>query len=151
MSAVTDVLPGIASLIANAGLGVTYSASGTYTTAQTGVYMLAVPTAPDRIVTLTFVAQGDDPSLPYGQAMVQVLTRGKVGDPMDCEALADSIFNLLHGSTNLQFGTTNVTQMNRRVSVPMGQDDSKRWSRADQFYLDYTVAPTTNRPFNGSW
>lgn len=150
MSAVTDILPGIAGLIAGASIA-TYNASGVYTSGQTGIYMVAVPDAPNRIVTLTFVAQGDDPSLPYGQAMVQILSRGNVGDPMDTEVLADSIFNLLHGSQNLQYGTTNITQINRRVSVPMGQDDSKRWSRADQYYCDYTVLPTTNRPNGGSW
>lgn len=151
MSAVTDILPGIATTIANAGLGVTYNASGTYTTGQTGIFMLAVPAAPDRIVTLTFVAQGDDPSLPYGQGMVQVLTRGLPGQPMDTETLADSIFTLLHGSTNLTYGSTTITQLNRKVSVPMGQDDSKRWSRADQFYMDYTPAASANRPAGGSW
>lgn len=150
MSADIDIQTGVAALIASWGIGV-YTPSGIYAAGDTGIYMEAVPESPNRILTLTFVAQGDDPSLPYGNGMLQIRARGIVGDPMDSRTLLGSIFDRLHASTNLQFGTTNVTQILRRVSVPLGQDDSKRWSRADQYYCDYTVAPTTNRPMNGSW
>lgn len=150
MTAVTDILTGVAGMITTAGLG-TYNPAGTYTATQTGIYFNTVPDTPDRLVTLTFVAQQDDPSLPYGRGMVQVRVRGNPADPMDTETLTDQIFAVLHGATNVQFGSTNVTQILRRVSVPMGQDPAKRWTRTDQFYLDYTVTPTVNRPLGGSW
>lgn len=151
MSVTTDLLEGIAGMIAGAGLGVTFSPTGVYTASQTGVFMMMMPAAPDRVVTLTAVNQGDDISMPLGQVMVQVRGRGLPNRPTDVVKLLDDIFDVLHGATNLVFGSATVIQMNRKVSVPMGMDDSKRWERADQYYLDVDFPATTNRPVQGSW
>lgn len=151
MSATSDLLAGIAQMIAGAGLGITFNAGGVYTAGQTGVFMKIMPAAPDRVVTLAAVIQGDDVSMPLGQIMVQVRGRGLPNRPVDVDDLLDSIFGVLHGTTNLVFGSVTVIQMNRRVSVPMGMDDSKRWERIDQYYLDVDFPATTNRPEQGSW
>jgi len=82
---------------------------------------------------------------------VQVRTRGNPNDPLDVDDLGDSIFELLHGRTDLTFGPVHIIQMNRRQSVPMGMDASKRWERADQFYLDVDYPATANRPVGGTY
>jgi hypothetical protein len=110
-----------------------------------------MPASPDRVITLTAVNQGDDITMPLGQVMVQVRGRGLPNRPTDVDDLLDSIFAVLHGTTNLVFGSVTVVQMNRKVSVPMGMDDSKRWERVDQYYLDLDFPPTANRPAQGSW
>lgn len=151
MSVTSDILTGVATLIAGAGLSISYNADGRYTGSQTGIYMKTSPPAPDRIVVLTAVNQGDDITMPLGQVMVQVKGRGLPNKPLDVDDLLDGIFVRLHGTTNLTFGTTTVIQCNRRVSVPMGEDDRKRWERIDQYYLDVDFPATNNRPAGGSW
>ena len=150
MSETSDILKGAAALIAAAGIG-TYNETGAYTAGQTGIYQMVVPDAPDRIITLTWTNQGDNITDPSGQGMLQVRGRGLPGQPMDVGDLLDSIRDILHGRTNLVFGTTTIVQINRRIVAPLGQDDSKRWSRADQYYADIAVAPTAVRPAYGNW
>lgn len=153
MGVTTDLLDGIAVKIgAEVSPTIVWNPNAVYTSGQTGIFMKFMPTTPDRVVVLTAVNQGDDISMPAGQVMVQVRGRGLPNRPTDVDDLLDSIFPILHGATNLMFGTVTVIQMNRRVSVPMGMDDaSKRWERIDQYYLDLDFPPTTNRPEQGSW
>jgi hypothetical protein len=151
MSVTSDLLTGLAVKLAAAGLGITWSPSGVYTAGQTGAWMKILPAAPDRAVVLNAVVQGDDISIPLSRVMVQVRGRGLPNKPLDVDDLMDSISDVLHGSTNLTFGTVHVTQMNRLISIPNGMDDMKRWERIDQYYLDVDVPPTANRPAGGSW
>jgi hypothetical protein len=152
VSVTTDILTGAAARIAAlASPAILWSPAGTYSAAQTGIFLKLLPAAPDRCVTLNLVPQGDDPSMPYGQSMLQVRGRGLPNKPTDVDDLLDSIFDVMHGAVNLTFGACHITQMNRRTSVPMGMDDSKRWERIDQFYLDVDYPPTTARPDGGFW
>jgi hypothetical protein len=151
VSVTTDLLDGLASMIAAADIGVSYTPNGVYAASQTGVYMKILPAKPDRSVSLTAVVIGDNITLPTGRQMVQVRCRGAANRPLDVDDLADNIFDVLHGTTNLTFGVAHVTQMNRQISVPMGMDDSKRWERVDQYFLDVDSPPTTLRPKSGSW
>jgi hypothetical protein len=150
LSAITDLLNGIATMSATAGVGV-YDPAAVYTTGQTGIFMKVMPATPDRVIVLTAVNQGDSISDPFGQVMVQARFRGLPGQPLDVDVLADSFFDIFHGTTGLVFGSVGAVQMNRKVSVPMGMDDLKRWSRVDQYYLDVAFPPTVNRPPGGSW
>lgn len=152
MSNTTTLATGLAALIAGAGLGITWNPAGTYTAGQTGILMKVMPPAPDRVVTITVVWAGDDITMPSSQPMVQIRGRGLPNQPLDVDELLDPIADLLHGATGLVFGGITVVQMNRRVIAPLGMDDaSKRWERADQYYLDVDVPPTANRPAGGSW
>lgn len=150
MSVTSDLLTGIAQMIAGAGLGITYSPTGVYTSGQTGIFMKIMPAAPDRVVTLTAVNQGDDITDPFGQIMVQVRGRGLPNKPVDADDLLDGIFTILHGTKGLVFGSMTVDQCNRKVSIPMGADTSQRWERIDQYYLDASFPATANRP-DGGW
>lgn len=151
MGSTTELIDGFAQTIATAGLA-TWNASGTYTAGQTGIFRKIMPAAPDRVITLTIVDQGDDITMPLGSKMLQVRGRGAPNQPWDVDDLLDPVFTLLHGATNLVFGSQTIIQCVRRVSAGMGMDEaSKRWERADQYYLDVDAAPTPLRPAGGSW
>lgn len=153
MSNTRTLLEGLAAHIAAADVGVTWNADQSipYPVGQTGIVMKIMPQSPDRVVTLNAVWGGDDITMPRSAPMVQIRARGLPNRPLDVDDLLDPIADVLHGSTYLTFGALTVIQMNRRVIVPLGMDDSKRWERADQYYLDVDVPPTINRPDAGSW
>ncbi|MCC2033068.1 minor capsid protein [Microbacterium allomyrinae] len=151
MAATRDLLTGIAELLAASGLGLSWNPAGVYPAGQTGIFMLFTPTAPDRCVVLNLVDRADDPSMPLGEKMLQVRGRGNRNDPLDVADLLDPIFDTLHGRTNLVIGGQTIIQILRRTSAPMGTDDSVRFERADQYYLDVDAAPTAIRPAGGSW
>jgi hypothetical protein len=72
-------------------------------------------------------------------------------DPRDVDELGDAIFTLLHGLTNVTFGSVVAEQVLRQSSITLGQDQAKRWERADAFYIDVALPPSSNRPTAGSW
>lgn len=151
MAATKDILEGIATLLAGAGLGLTYNPNGVYTTGQTGIFMKTMPDAPDRCVTLNLVDTDDHPTMPLGEKMLQVRGRGARNNPLDVDEILDPIFNFLHGRTDVTLGAQTAVQILRKVSAPMGSDDLHRWERADQYYADVDAAPTALRPEGGSW
>lgn len=146
----SDLANGIATMIDAAGLA-TYRPTGVYQAAETGIFHKVLPDKPDRCVVLTAIPMTDSITEPLGLVMLQVRTRGLPNQPLDVDDLADPIFTLLHGQTNLTFGSVHVIQMYRTTSISNGQDDSKRWERIDQFYLDLDYPPTPIRPEGGSW
>jgi hypothetical protein len=141
---------GVAELIDAAGLA-TFKPSEVYADTDTGIVFKVVPAKPDRVVILTAVPMSDDISMPLGQVMLQVRTRGLPNDPLDVDDLGDSIFDLLQGRTGDVFGDTTVIQMRRTTSIPNGQDAAERFERVDQLYLDIDYPPTALRPIQGSW
>jgi hypothetical protein len=149
MGATRDLLNGLAGMIAAAGFGV-FNPNGVYASTDTGIIMLIMPGSPDRVIVLNAVSQGDNITIPLGQVMVQVRVRGLPNNPLDALDLSDSIFAILHGTKDLTFGSVHVIQMNRKVNVPMGQDDVKRSEMVDQYYLDVDAPPTALRPAGGS-
>lgn len=154
MSDTLDVLTGFAAKIAaQATPTIVWDPNPlhVYMAGQTGIILKLVPVAPDRVIVLNLVPQGDHPSMPLGQSMLQVRARGLANDPTDVDALLDSVFTVLHGSTGLVFGALTVIQCNRRVRAPLGMDENKRFEAADQYYLDIDYPPTLNRPDGGSW
>lgn len=153
MPVTSDVLTGIAQLIAGAGIA-TWNSNGSYTTNQTGILMKIMADGtgvPDRLLVLNLVPLTDEISLPRGRVMVQIAGRGIRNNPLDVDALMDPTCDLLHGRRGDVFGATTVMQMFRTSSVPMGEDSLVRSERADKYYLDLAVPPTANRPTAGSW
>jgi len=150
MSVLRDIVVGVAQLIDGAGLA-KFNPSGMYADSDTGIIFKVVPAKPDRVVILTAVPMSDDISMPLGQVMLQVRTRGLPNNPLDVDDLGDSIFDLLQGRTGDVFGDTTVIQMRRTTSIPNGQDAAERFERVDQLYLDIDYPPTALRPVQGSW
>lgn len=144
-----DLLNGIAGLIQSAGIA-TFNTTGSYQAADTAIFFKAVNPTPDRIVTLTAYQVSDQPAQAESKFGVQVRMRG-TQDPRDVDELGDAIFVLLHGLTNTTFGSVTVEQCLRQSSITLGQDTSKRWERADAFYIDVALPPSSNRPTGGSW
>jgi hypothetical protein len=99
---------------------------------------------------LTAYVVTDNPTQPETRFGVQVHVRG-TQDPRDVDELGDAIFSVLHGLTGAQFGTVFAEQVLRQSSITMGQDETKRWMRADAYYIDVGVPPTINRPTGGAW
>lgn len=145
-----DLLNGIAQLLVANDLAV-LNESGSYSAGDTAIFYKIVNPTPDRIVVLTAYSPGpDNPTLPYSKFGVQVRVRG-TDDPTDVDELADAIFGVLHGLTNVQLNSVFAEQVLRVSSVTLGQDAAKRWERADAYYVDVSVPPTINRPTGGSW
>lgn len=151
MGAATDISVGIASLIAGAGLGVTYSTTTPYTATQTGVVMKSVPATPDRVVVISVIPMTDELAAPSGQVMVQIRTRGIPDNALDVDELADSIKPVLHGLKGLTWGTVQLVQMVRNNAVTLGQDQSKRWERVDDYTLDVEYPATVLVPNGGTY
>lgn len=150
MGAAEDISVGFTQIITAAGFAV-FNQSAIYADSDTAVVFKAVPAKPDRLVTITVVPLTDDLAAPQGQLMVQLRYRGIAGNPLDVDTLADAIKTLFHGLTKTVMGAHTVVQCDRRQSVPLGQDDLKRWSRADQFYLDVEYPPSPLVPTGGTY
>jgi hypothetical protein len=133
-----DLLTGLAQMLADTGIAV-FNPSGLYQPTDTAVVFKSAPSAPDRVITLTCVPLTDGVATPLSQWLVQAYVRGRAGDPMDVEDLADAVWDLWQGAI----------QIRRQGSVGNGQDDSKRWTRIDRYIIDLDTAPTPNRPDNG--
>lgn len=153
MTTTRDILTGYAALIAGAGIGV-WNPAGVYQTTDTGIFLKTMPdgtTVPDRCVVLNVIPLTDDIVMPQGRVLIQVAGRGARNNPLDVDDILDPIMNLFQGRTNDVFGSTTVIQLFRQGSVPMGADDLWRWTRADKYFADLGVAPTSLRPAGGAW
>lgn len=149
MSHVSDLLDGLARTIAAAGLATYRSDGSAYQAGETAVTFKDTPPDPDRVVVLSaYTSTGDEPLITLGRQPVQVKCRGAADDALDVDTLADSIFDLLHGATNLTFGALHVAQILRTSgNIPLGMDEqSRRWMRSDNYYLDVDYPTTANRP-----
>lgn len=144
----TDMVGGIAQLLAAAGIAVYRPDGLVYTADETAITKKDLPPAPDRVIAITAYGAGDDqPVITYGQRFVQLRFRGAAGDPDDVDDLADAAFDALHGRENLTFGSVHVTQILRFSSVPLGMDEqSRRWQRADNYQLDVDWPSSATRP-----
>lgn len=140
----------VCQMIANAGIG-EISPTATYTPGAAAIVPLNVPAFPDRAVVVNVVPLSDNVTLPEGRVMVQVRVRGAQNAPFDASDMSSAIRDVLHGQSNLDWGAVKVIQMNRQLSVPNGQDASKRQEQINQFYLDVSFPPTSTRPDAGSW
>jgi hypothetical protein len=150
MGAATDIATGFAQIIAASGAAV-FNPSGVYQATDTAVIFKIVPPTPNRLVTISVVPLTDDLAAPQGQVMVQLRYRGNPNAPLDVDDLGDQIKPLFHGLKNTVMGSVTVVQCDRRQSVPLGQDEAKRWERADQFYLDVEYPPSALVPNGGTY
>jgi hypothetical protein len=136
-----QLVVGIAMLLRDAGHG-QWNPTGIYQGATTtGIFIMAVPDLPDRLITLTPYAVTDDADEAMSTQGLQVRTRWGGGNPLDVLDLDSAIFDTLHAltMTTLSTGVT-LSQCLRRSSASMGQDSSKRWGMSSNYYLD------VNRP-----
>lgn len=143
MGYTTDLLTGLAQLLAAEGIGV-WNTDAAYTDAQTGILLDVMPSTPDNVIVLSGYSVSDDPVHADTTTGVQIRTRTGTPDPRPTDDLADSIFDLLHGAQDLTLGGVRVQQARRISWTPLGPDQTRRHERADNYYLD-TWRPAPNR------
>ena len=142
----TNLLTGIATAHASAGLELTYQATGAFTALQTALVVGKVPQTPDRLVTLAAYGVQDDPTLSDTITGVQVRTRAQGEDPRPVNDLDSAIFGYLQGKTSWTLSTGIYVVEIHRHSGPssLGQDDAKRWMLSSNYYAT-CWRPGTNR------
>jgi hypothetical protein len=144
MGYTNDLLDGLAQTLAAAGVA-TYRPDGSaYLPSETAISFKNRPAAPDRAVVLSSYGATDNPNQALGTVTVQLWFRG-TQDSRDVDNLADAAFVVLQGITHAQYGSCHAIQVIRKSTIPMGQDDSRRWERSDNYSVDVNVPPTPNR------
>jgi hypothetical protein len=140
----TNLITGIAELLAAAGVGEWRPSGPAYTADEVGILMRAIPQQPDRVITLSPYPV----TSPVGMADivqgVQVRCRGTT-DPRVCEDLADTTFDLLDSASRLTLGGVSVVQIYRQSYTSLGQDGNGRWESSSNYYVE-AMRPTVNRP-----
>lgn len=144
MGYTTQLTAGVAAWLAGRGVGKWLPDGGAYADTDTALVMKALPQAPDRAIAVTAYSTVDDPRLPLGVVAVQLRSRG-TSDPRDVDDIADAAFHELHAATHLDLDGLRVVQALRQSVAQLGQDDTGRWQRSDNYYLT-TQHPTVNRP-----
>ena len=122
-----------------------WSPAGVYPATAAGAFLLTVPTSPDRMLALAPYQVMDEPDQAMSTIGIQVRTRWAGSDPRAVLNYAGAIFDALHGlGPVLLPGDVRISQCLRRSSTSMGQDSSRRWSWADNYYVDLD-RPSSNR------
>lgn len=135
MGYTSDLLDGLATLVAGAGLG-TYRPTGVYTADETGITITVVPEAPDRLICLSPYTVSDTD---LTAAITAVQIRMRTGtDPRALSDLADGLFDLLHNRQGFYCGTVRVALAWRQSQALMGQDTHGRMELASNYYLRTT-------------
>lgn len=149
VSALGDLLDGIAADLNTAGLGV-YDPARVWTAADTAtaVRIGPMPAAPDRVIVLGgYRLGGDSPDVPSGQINVQFRTRCPSLDPRLLETLDGGIYDLLQGMTGRPYGSIVVTQALHKSSLDIGQDSNNRLMRSMNVAFDLDLTATANRSY----
>jgi hypothetical protein len=135
------LLTGLATYLHD-GVTITYKSAAPYLPGDAGpVFLEDVPAAPDAAITLATYPVSTDPELNDVVQGLQVRTRtGRAGFAAD-SALADAVFDRLHGAEGLDLGNgVHVTRIQHISGAALGEDTSGRPERTDNYYV------TTNRP-----
>ena len=142
MGFTTNLLNGLGAHLAGQAIG-TWSATGVYSSGQTGIYLKVVPASPDAVIVLNTYPVSDDPSLSDSSIGVQIRTRAGV-DPRTVDDTADAIFDALHGLAALTLGAIRVQQVRRTSYAQLGTDSNGRHERSDNYRFDLW-RPSTHR------
>lgn len=139
MAFTTDLLTGIAQVLALDGVGV-WKPSGTYAADEIGI-VLGVPTQdPPSLIAIAAYNAIDDPSLSDSTAQVQFRVRGPSADPGPADDLADGIFDSLQGRHGAVLNGITLVYARRTSTLPLGVDGNGRQERTDNYDL------TVHRP-----
>ncbi|MCQ6250915.1 minor capsid protein [Streptomyces malaysiensis] len=133
MSWTSDLLDGLARLIAEAGVGV-YRDTGVYTVDEVGITITAVPDQPDQIVCLTPYPVDDTSGTT--DVLFGVQFRFRAGaDPRAVLAREDATFELLHMREHTDIGGVHVGLMWRQSASWIGADSRGRNELTANYYL----------------
>ena len=135
MAYTTDLLTGLAELIADAGLA-RFDPDGQYGDDETGVIFTVLPDQPERVIVLTAYPVEDTD---LTDAVTGIQARMRCGrDPRDVETLADELFALLHNRRGTVLRGVRVALIWRQSQAQMGQDTHGRQEITANYYARTT-------------
>jgi hypothetical protein len=101
-----------------------------YTATEVGIFYGAIAETPDRAIGVRVYGSSDDRNDPT-QRRVQLITRGKKGQPDGADVLAGHAFTRLTGVSRL-FGINGIS---RTSMGPLGTDTNEREQRSDNYSI----------------
>jgi hypothetical protein len=135
MGFTTDLLEGVAGLLAGADVGAWRPDGPAYAAAEVGIVVGRMPASPDQVLAITSypVTSGALSDTVIG---VQVRVRGVRGaDPRPVNDLTDAVYEHLHGVEQLTFGGVYVAHVWRASLALLGADDVGREETTSNFYV----------------
>lgn len=139
----TQLITGLAELLADASVGAWRPDGPAYTANEVGILMRSIPAQPDRVITLTPYPVASPVGLADYVQGVQIRCRGTT-DPRVCEDLDDQVFDLLDSAAGLTLGGVSVVQLYRQSYTSLGQDGNGRWESSSNYYVE-AMRPTAHR------
>ncbi|MFD3790777.1 minor capsid protein [Streptomyces cyaneofuscatus] len=132
MSYTADVVEGLAELLDEQGLGTYGPPDEPYPTTGTAIVLGVMPAQPDRVLCLTPYPIQDTGG---AEAITAVQVRMRAGrDPRDAYALADAVFDALHGREHFRLRAVPVALMWRASEAPLGLDANGRMELSANYY-----------------
>lgn len=123
----------------------TWQTSGLYSSGQTGIFIAAVPTSPDRVVTITPIPLDASPTLTDSRVDLQIRFRAGP-DIRDVWSMRDASRRVLAARFPLRLpGGIYISRLELAYGGSLGQDDSHRWEWSDS-YKTRASEPVTARP-----
>ena len=111
-------------------LGWSWSLTEPYPAGAVGLFYGAIGDTPDRAVGVR-VYGGSDPRVRAPTRSVQLLLRGRPGEPDGADALADAAFGVLHKTLRCR----GILAGQRSYFGPLGADANGREERADNYEI----------------
>ena len=111
-------------------LGWSWSLTEPYPAGAVGLFYGSIGDAPDRAVGVR-VYGGSDPRVRAPTRSVQLLLRGRPGEPDGADALADAAFAVLHKTLRRR----GILAGQRSYFGPLGADANGREERADNYEI----------------
>lgn len=111
-------------------LGWSWSLTEPYPAGVVGLFYGSIGDAPDRAVGVR-VYGGSDPRVYAPTRSVQLLLRGRPGEPDGADALADAAFGVLHKTLRCR----GILAGQRSYFGPLGADANGREERADNYEI----------------
>lgn len=111
-------------------LGWSWSLTEPYPAGAVGLFYGSIGDTPDRAVGVR-VYGGSDPRVRAPTRSVQLLLRGRPGEPDGADALADAAFGVLHKTLRRR----GILAGQRSYFGPLGADVNGREERADNYEI----------------
>jgi hypothetical protein len=128
-----NMLTGLADVLNASGAGVYRGPTGTYTSAERGIYFSAMP--PDAVQGISITRYLDVPDIiAINHVRVQVLTRAGT-NPLDGEAITDLVRDTLHDKNHVALNGVHVDRIRLESFTPLGPDDNGRFEYSQNFTL----------------
>lgn len=133
MSWTVDLVTGIAERLDAAGVA-KWDPAGIYQAADTAIVLKVMPSAPDRVLSLTVFPVTADAG--QSHVIVGVQVRARAGkDPRDVDDLTDLVYEQLHGAENVDLHGVLAAKVWLNSGGSLGQDGNGRWETSSNYYL----------------